>query len=424
MKKIIKTILVLIILLALGYFIYVNYINKVPKIQVEEEKATITEYHIYGNHLNITGELEVTNKDYKNITLILYNGEEKNIEVLPTIEDKKIKFTTSEYLNEGIYLDNIEKGTYYTFIKLTYEEEEQEEIAKYYVLDNQTDYHTLTYYTLSKYNNTITINTDTEYQTMYLTVKENQNKDIYDITIDPGHGGIDSGALNGTEQEKDYTMEISTLIKENLEKENIKVKLTHQKEELTTNDYFDEYNTHGRAVIPNEVKSKYTLSIHHNQNTSSKVRGIEIYTPANINYDFATSLAENITTYTDLNYSTGQKYKVQEGIYIHNFTEDEISSSLEGYKTKNYTPYNVTTSSNYLYMIRETGGYMTGAYVDDKNPDKVGVNPYYNSNIGNESYLLEIGYLSNQYDLEILKNNKQEIAKAISDAIIKELQEQ
>lgn len=423
MKKIIKTILVLIILLALGYFIYVNYINKVPKIQVEEEKATITEYHIYGNHLNITGELEVTNKDYKNITLILYNGEEKNIEVLPTIEDKKIKFTTSEYLNEGIYLDNIEKGTYYTFIKLTYEEE-QEEIAKYYVLDNQTDYHTLTYYTLSKYNNTITINTDTEYQTMYLTVKENQNKDIYDITIDPGHGGIDSGALNGTEQEKDYTMEISTLIKENLEKENIKVKLTHQKEELTTNDYFDEYNTHGRAVIPNEVKSKYTLSIHHNQNTSSKVRGIEIYTPANINYDFATSLAENITTYTDLNYSTGQKYKVQEGIYTHNFTEDEISSSLEGYKTKNYTPYNVTTSSNYLYMIRETGGYMTGAYVDDKNPDKVGVNPYYNSNIGNESYLLEIGYLSNQYDLEILKNNKQEIAKAISDAIIKELQEQ
>lgn len=424
MKKIIKTILVLIILLALGYFIYVNYINKVPKIQVEEEKATITEYHIYGNHLNITGELEVTNKDYKNITLILYNGEEKNIEVLPTIEDKKIKFTTSEYLNEGIYLDNIEKGTYYTFIKLTYEEEEQEEIAKYYVLDNQTDYHTLTYYTLSKYNNTITINTDTEYQTMYLTVKENQNKDIYDITIDPGHGGIDSGALNGTEQEKDYTMEISTLIKENLEKENIKVKLTHQKDELTTNDYFDEYNTHGRAVIPNEVKSKYTLSIHHNQNTSSKVRGIEIYTPANINYDFASSIAENITTYTDLNYSTGQKYKVQEGIYTHNFTEDEISSSLEGYKTKNYTPYNVTTSSNYLYMIRETGGYMTGAYVDDKNPDKVGVNPYYNSNIGNESYLLEIGYLSNQYDLEILKNNKQEIAKAISDAIIKELQEQ
>ena len=66
---------------------------------------------------------------------------------------------------------------------------------------------------------------------------------------------------------------------------------------------------------------------------------------------------------------------------------------------------------------------MTGAYVDDSNPEKVGVNPYYNSNIGNESYLLEIGYLSNSNDLEILKNNKKEIAKAISDAIIKELKE-
>lgn len=423
MKKLIKILLILIILTFLGYFIYVNYINKVPKIQIEEEKAKITEYHIYGNHLNITGELEVINKDYKNINLILYNGEEKNIEVLPTTEDKKIKFTTKESLNEGIYLDNIEKGIYHAFIKLTYEEEEKE-IAKYYVLDNQTEYKTLTYYTLSKYNNSITIDTDKEYQTMYLTVKENKNKDIYDITIDPGHGGMDSGALIGEEKEKDYTMEISTLIKENLEKENIKVKLTHQKEELTTNDYFDEYNTHGRAVIPNEVKSKYTLSIHCNQNNSSKMRGLEIYTPANINYDFAKSIAENITTYTELNYSTGQKYKVSQGIYTHNFTENEVSSSLEGYKEKNYTPYNVTTNSNYLYMIRETGGYMTGAYVDDKNPDKVGVNPYYNSNIGNESYLLEIGYLSNKYDLEILKNNKQEIAKAISDAIIKELQEQ
>ena len=33
-------------------------------------------------------------------------------------------------------------------------------------------------------------------------------------------------------------------------------------------------------------------------------------------------------------------------------------------------------------MIRETGGYMTGAYVDDSNISEAGANPYYNSNIG------------------------------------------
>ena len=64
---------------------------------------------------------------------------------------------------------------------------------------------------------------------------------------------------------------------------------------------------------------------------------------------------------------------------------------------------------------------MTGAYVDDSNPDSVGVNPYYNSNIGNESYLLEIGYISNSKDLEILLKSKEKVADAISEAIKAEL---
>lgn len=417
-----KKLIILIILIAVGYFIYVNYINAVPKLQVEEEKANITEYHVYGNHLNLTGELEITDKNYKDIKLLLYNGDQKDIDITTSIEDGKIIFTTSDYLNEGIYLDDIQKGTYYTFIKVTYEKEDKEEI-KYYILNNKTDYKNLTYYTLSKYNNKINIDTDEDYQTMYLKVVQNKDKEIYDITIDPGHGGIDSGALNNDYQEKDFTMEISTKIKENLEKENIKVKLTHEKNTLTKDDYFDEYNKNGRAVLPNEVKSKYTLSIHINQNNSSKMQGIEIYTPDKINYDFAKSLASSIVDNTSLEYSTAQRYKMYDGVYTHNFTDIEISTAKEGYKKKNYKSYNVTTSSNYLYMIRETGGYMTGAYVDDSNPEKVGVNPYYNSNIGNESYLLEIGYISNQNDLQILKNNTNEIAKAISTAVIKELQE-
>lgn len=417
-----KKLIILIILIAVGYFIYVNYINAVPKLQVEEEKANITEYHVYGNHLNLTGELEITDKNYKDIKLLLYNGNQKEIDITTSIEDGKIIFTTSDYLNEGIYLDDIIKGTYYTFIKVTYEKEDKEEI-KYYILNNKTDYKNLTYYTLSKYNNKITIDTDEDYQTMYLKVVPNKDKEIYDIIIDPGHGGIDSGALNNDNQEKDFTMEISTKIKENLEKENIKVKLTHEKNTLTKDDYFDEYNKNGRAVLPNEVKSKYTLSIHINQNNSTKMQGIEIYTPDKINYDFAKSLASSIVDNTSLEYSTAQRYKMYDGVYTHNFTNIEISTAKEGYKKKNYKPYNVTTSSNYLYMIRETGGYMTGAYVDDSNPEKVGVNPYYNSNIGNESYLLEIGYISNEKDLQILKNNTNEIAKAISTAIISELQE-
>ena len=250
---------------------------------------------------------------------------------------------------------------------------------------------------------------------------ENKDKDIYDITIDPGHGGMDGGGASGDYKETDFTMDISKKIKENLEKKNIKVKLTHDEGDLTKNEVMDEYNKHGRAVIPNEVKSKYTFSIHINRSTSSKVRGIEIYTAKGINYDLAKSFADNITSYTDLEYSSNKLYKEFNGIYTHNFTAKEIESSLEGYDEKGYKPYNVTEKSNYLYMIRETGGYLTGAYVDDSNPDKVGVNPYYKNNIANESYLLELGYLSNQSDLDILIKSQDKLANAISDAIIKEL---
>ena len=102
---------------------------------------------------------------------------------------------------------------------------------------------------------------------------------------------------------------------------------------------------------------------------------------------------------------------------------DGVTFTGKDYYEKNYKHYNVTTKSNYLYMIRETGGFMTGAYVDSSNPDKVGVNPYYDSNIGNESYLLELGYISNSTDVNTLKEEQDALAKAISDSIIKEINE-
>ena len=110
MKKLIKLIFILLVLFLLGYFIYTNYINAIPKLNVEEEKAKVTDYHVYGNHLNIAGELEITDKNYKDIKIILYNGKEKTYDITTSIEDTKIIFNTSEYLNEGIYLDNIEKA--------------------------------------------------------------------------------------------------------------------------------------------------------------------------------------------------------------------------------------------------------------------------------------------------------------------------
>ena len=59
---------------------------------------------------------------------------------------------------------------------------------------------------------------------------------------------------------------------------------------------------------------------------------------------------------------------------------------------------------------------MTGAYVDDRN-EKQQANDYYNSNIGTEAYLMELGYLSSENDLNIIKTEQKQIAEAIAKSI-------
>ena len=427
MKKIIGFLFVIVILGCGGYFVYVNYIkSKVPKLNLEEEVSNASKYYVYGNHFNIEGNIDIKDKNYDSLCLTLYNGEDKDIEITSDTDGGKINYYISNLINEGLYLDNLDIGTYYLVLKATYPNSEDSEkpIIKYYGIKNDTKYKETIYYTLSKYNNVITINSDNEYNTMSFIVKKNNSKNKnYDVTIDPGHGGMDGGGAYGDYKETDFTMEISKLIKTTLEDNGITVKLTHDEGDIDSNHIMDEYNKGGRAVIPNEVKSKYTFSIHINKNRSTKVKGIEVYTPDNINYDLAKDIVSNITSNTSLGVSSNRTYKIEDGIYTHNFTESEIKDSLSGYEKKGYNAYNVTTNSNYLYMIRETGGFMTGAYVDDSNPDEVGVNPYYDSNIGNESYLLELGYISNSSDVKILNEEKNALARSIATAIAKEINE-
>lgn len=253
---------------------------------------------------------------------------------------------------------------------------------------------------------------------MMLDVKEKKDsKEVADIVLDPGHGGMDGGAEAFGYSERDFTYSLSELIQEKLEAEGYNVILTRG--ELSQNEVMEEYNDGGRAVVSSEVYSKYLFSIHFNSNSVSSVNGLEIYSPANINYDFAKALAENITSMTGIEYSSQKTYKLYNGVYSHNFSETEIANSLAGYEEKEYEPYNITTNSNYYYMIRETGGIVTGAYVDDSNPEKVGVNPYYNSNRGSESYVLELGYITNSSDFEVIQNKQDSIA----DAIVKTIKE-
>lgn len=407
MKKFL-VVLGFLFLIFCGLIIYNTYFyEEVPVLTIEEEKVSIDEIYIYGTHLNMVGSYNFTETP----ELVLYNGEFISYE----LNALNNEFNISDLVNNGIYLDEIPTGNYYLFLRTKYIEENEEKY-KFFALANNTVYEETTYYTMSNYNKKIVIDSEDSYPTMMMHVTDNTDDNVYDIVIDPGHGGMDGGASKNGYKETDFTMDLAIKLKDYLENYGFKVKLTHEDGQLSSNDRLEEYGTHGRAVVPREVNAKYMFSLHLNSNNSASVSGLEVYTAKNINYDFAKLLVENITNYSGIGYSNNRINKVFNSIYSRNFTEDNINSSMNDYQEKQLNPYEITTNSNYYYIIRETGGIVTGAYVDDRNSKILG-NPYVKSNVGTETYLMELGYLSNKNNLDNMINNMDKFVEGIAVSI-------
>ena len=245
-------------------------------------------------------------------------------------------------------------------------------------------------------------------------------EEVYDIAIDPGHGGKDTGIKSGEYTESALTLKCCLDLKNKLENLGYKVFIsrngTESQDEDTANNMYDE---NGRINLLNKSHAKILLSLHLNENSyNKKLGGVEVYTPNNCNIDFASSIAKNIVELAGTQYSGLKTYKLDEGVYCRNFNNADILAYKNRASKNGYDEYSITTSTPYLYIIRETGGVSTGAFVDGRNKS-YGKNNYYNSNIGIESYQIELGYMKNQEDLDNIVNNYSKYM----DGIVKSIQE-
>lgn len=404
-------------------------IEKEEKIFEEVETtecAYVKLYTIYGNHLNIKGYLKNEQQDIDKIKLVLVDLDFNSIEYELNIKEKedKINFSMSDNINEGIDLEKIQEGKYFVFIQ-TISNSQDKEIKRLYNLKNNSDYTGNEYYTLTKngMNNKIEIKfkeredskDEKKYEYMFLNVEASTlPSKVYDIVIDAGHGGKSPGAAYNGFVEKDITLEYALQLKQKLKEKGYKVKLTRDKDE-----YVESYGNTGRAVMPYRTKAKLVLSIHLNSSASENAEGgVEVYTPNHMNLTFAKSFADNIVKYTDGRYSVNSYAKALDGVYVRTYTQAEVDEAIEYAHELNYTPYeNLSTDTPYLFMVRETGGIMTKAYIDGRNKEELN-NPYRNSNIAAESYLLELGFINSKFDLNNLLQKKENYINAIVDSII------
>ena len=412
LKNLFKFLSFSVVILVIYLLITNGYLKEMPptfNYKFEDIEASINELYIYGNHLNFSGNLN-TIINISQLRLVLFGDKANTYNINFNKTEEGINFYIVDKKNTGLLLDDLKIGNYITFLQAT----DTEGNTTNYRLINNTNYPKTDYYTIRKNNsfNHILIKEDRK-NTLNINVAPSDEEEVYDVVIDAGHGGIDPGACYGGLCETDFTLTLSKKLKNKLENQGLKVKLTRD-DNTPINVKFETYGEDGRIDRAMTSKAKYLFSFHLNSGLYTRT-GVEIYTTNNIDYTLAKSLADNIVNNTNTNYSNNPIFKVSDGIYTRTFQNYEIRDVINEANREGYEPYNITTNTTYYYIIRETGGFMTGAYTDGREPDK---NLHVNTNVGLESYIMEIGYITNPNDTNDISNNMDNYIDAIAEAII------
>ncbi|CCY53874.1 n-acetylmuramoyl-L-alanine amidase [Coprococcus sp. CAG:782] len=179
----------------------------------------------------------------------------------------------------------------------------------------------------------------------------------YVVCLDPGHGGRFTGTqgLDGT-YEKDDTLKIALEVKKALENRGVKVVMTR------TDDSDIELDE--RAAIANDANADLFLSLHRNYTAGDKsAKGFEVWIHST-NSDTSRAIASAIL----------------EGLDKVGISEDRgVKVGTQGDSEHNYA------------VIRDTN--MT-------------------------SVIAELGFMSNQEDLDLFNEHHQEYAIAIAEAVV------
>ena len=381
--------------------------------------AKIDKYVIYGTHLNLEGNIQIPKISGISIYSVHViakdlEGKEISMDCSYTYKDTILSFSTFDNINEGLCLENLSQNHYYLLLKVIFSNSEE----RLFSLENNSKYENITYYTMSKRNKV-----DLEFgkyekspfMKLYVSSLKALPNDVYDIAIDASHGGKDTGATYKKYKESEIVLKYAKNLKQKLEALGYKVYISRDGTESQDADLSDMYAEKGRINTIQESHSKLLISLNLND-TRTKTGGVEIYAPTQCNLSFAKSLADNIVKTAKTSYSSAKLYNKEKGVYVRNFTEYDILSYKGSALIHKYEPYNITKLTPYQYMIREVGGIATGAFVDGRNKS-YGTNKYYDSNIGIESYIVELGYIRYEKDITNIVNNENLYCDAIVEAI-------
>ncbi len=312
------------------------------------------------------------------------------------------KHEYGEGANGGIDLSTLKPGTY--FVQLD---------DKYVELND--DIETKMWYTIKREGVANQVMLSSSYQKAMLTVHQVKElpENVYDIIIDPGHGGLDSGAVGGDLNERDEVLKVSTYITSRLQEHGLKVKLTRTDQfDPTGEGNFDyqlsPYMENGRVEQVYQHQAKYVISNHLNSLDKS-LRGYQVYSSIAASNDWADAVSTNFLAIGHVpRDSEKNEYRVSPGTFKQTFDCQPSSALLYGC---------LNEKSDYMYYIRETGGLLSHATTLTKYNDQYTQIP----NFGAETILIEYAYLDNPDDRELWLKSYESWGEAVVKATVEYL---
>ncbi len=372
----IKTVLFVIlglILIAIAGAGVVVYKHK-DLIEVRRaEKQSINDITVYNESINITANDKLAN------TYTLEDTEDKT---------KSTDYKTETEVDHGIEANDIPNGKYY--IKLD---------GKYLdTSDADKQYEDIEFYTITRNDKNQKVTIDQDAFTGALVLEKQNSElpdDVYDIIIDPGHGGDDVGSIGADEvtYEKDLTLKISLILKEKLEDKGYKVAMTREEDE-NPGDLPDlaNYGEGSRVGQSYEKHAKMFISMHYNTGGNS---GYELYSSVNTSSDlsdmFQDAIEESLDGSAKIDYCDNGNCKVPLTYESDDKKDDK---------------------TDYFFAVRETAGRNVPTFSEDNKEDA-------KSAYGAEGVIFESGYIDNLDDLSMLSSDSTmeaettEIANAI-----------
>ena len=160
-KKILKLICLILIIIGIGYGVAITIRKQVPDISKKEIKqniinriqtktADITSFYTYGRSFNLKGEISGVSKDnFENVKLVITDGlgYEKEYELNYELKDSTLSFISSNEINSGLIIDDLEGEEYYILLRL---KQNNSIDPRYYSFSNNSKLQNIDYYTITK----------------------------------------------------------------------------------------------------------------------------------------------------------------------------------------------------------------------------------------------------------------------------------